>query len=62
MVNRGHESRSLHACAREPINSQIEVLRSAVDGIGDSWAKPDNGVDLSDGGVSDRDPSNGEAR
>lgn len=56
MVNRGHESR------RNPINSQIEVLRSAVDGIGDSWAKPDNGVDLSDGGVSDRDPSNGEAR
>lgn len=56
MVNRGHESR------RQPINSQIEVLRSAVDGIGDSWAKPDNGVDLSDGGVSDGDPPNWEAR
>ncbi|GAA3365821.1 hypothetical protein [Saccharopolyspora gregorii] len=46
----------------QPINSQIEVIGSALDGLGDEWTKPDNGIDLSDGSASDGDASNWEAR
>ncbi|WP_243789911.1 hypothetical protein [Saccharopolyspora gloriosae] len=46
----------------QPIKSQVKVLQGALDGLGETWSKPGNGVDLSDGSASDGDASNWESR
>ncbi|MGW0890613.1 hypothetical protein [Saccharopolyspora sp. NPDC002578] len=46
----------------QPINSQVQIISSAIDGLGEQWTKPNNGVDLGDGSASDGDGSNWEVR
>lgn len=46
----------------QPINTQTKSVQKTIDELGGKWSTADNGVDLSDGSVSDGDRSNWEVR